>query len=407
VRCHAYQLPSDGYRAVEAQILEQLRDGDREQLVYLLTDHDLEVELLSGEWPVLFAAAEEFYQVVDMENGIARMAISPEELADFVALLRDKQRQDSWGPLAFGLAELADALPADCDLVGVAFVEESDDWQWEETVFEMLAIRPEVFALLEPHLRARLEAGHFRALGRLASDHCEGAIEFSPEQWRVLLRHAQERVPELLPVFEARIAEPSDYTSIREALMLISDPSFQPSLDAWLRVHASTAQYALLFRDANVERGIAADDADPDMDTIVTTTPLAPPPSTETSDVAREGESEEVDEDNGEDAGESEEVDEDNGEDAGESEEVDDGDGEDAGEGVDKEEDDGESEEKEEAEGEGEEVDDGDGEDAGEGVDKEEAEGESEEVDDGDGEDDGEGVDKEEAEDGSARAEEE
>jgi hypothetical protein len=303
VRCHAYQLPSDGYRAVEAQILEQLRDGDREQLVYLLTENDLEVELLSGEWPVLFAAAEEFYQVVDMENGIARMAISPEELADFVAFLRDEKRQAAWEPLAFGLAELADALPADCDLVGVAFVEESDDWQWEETVFEMLAIRPEVFELLEPHLRARLEAGHFRALGRLASDHCEGAIEFSPEQWRVLLKHARERVPELLPVFDARIAPPSDYTSIREALALISDPSFQPSLDAWLRVHASTAQYALLFRDANAERGVVPDEADPDMDTIVSTVPAALSSSKEESDVEREDDVEAAgaDEDEGDD----------------------------------------------------------------------------------------------------------
>jgi hypothetical protein len=275
VRCHAYQIPSETYRAVEAQILEQLRDGDREQLVYLLTEKDLEVELLSGEWPVLFAAAQDFYQVVDMDNGIARMAISPEELADFVTLLRDQKRQALWGPLAFGIAELADALPADCDLVGVVFVEESDDWQWEETVFEMLAIRPEVFDLLEPHLRARLEAGHFRALGRLASDHCEGAVEFSPQQWQVLLRHARDRVPELLPIFDACIADPSDYTSIREALALISDPSFQPSLDAWLRVHASTAQYALLFRDANAERGIVPEDVDPDMDTIVSA--VAPP----------------------------------------------------------------------------------------------------------------------------------
>jgi hypothetical protein len=174
----------------------------------------------------------------------------------------------------------------------VVFVEESDDWQWEETVFEMLAIRPEVFELLEPHLCTRLEAGHFRAVGRLASDHCEGAVEFSPEQWRVLLRHARERVPELLPVFDARIAAPADYTSIREALTLISDPSYQPSLDAWLRVHASSAQYALLFRDANAERGVVADDADPDMDTVVSMVPAALAPSEAALEAARDDDAE-------------------------------------------------------------------------------------------------------------------
>ena len=43
--------------------------------------------------------------------------------------------------------------------------------------------------------------------------------------------------------------------TIREAIALVADPAFQPSLDAWLRVHADSAQYALFFRDTQRERG--------------------------------------------------------------------------------------------------------------------------------------------------------
>jgi hypothetical protein len=168
--------------------------------------------------------------------------------------LSDPERQEHWRPIAFGLAELADALPVDSDLVGVVFLEESDDWLWAEPVYELVAMRPEVFALLEPHMRVLSNAGDHAALARLAEDHAEGCVEFSPEQWRVLLRHIRERAPELLAVIDARIAKPDDYTSIREALELVADPRFQPSLDAWLRVHASLAQYALYFRDASLER---------------------------------------------------------------------------------------------------------------------------------------------------------
>jgi hypothetical protein len=136
----------------------------------------------------------------------------------------------------------------------VVFIEESDDWMWAEPVNEIVAIRPEVFALLEPHFRKLLEHGDLRALARMASDHAEGSVEFSPEQWKVLMRHSRERVPELITVFESRLALPIDYTSVREALSLVADPRYQPSLDAWLRVHAASSQYAVYFRDASVER---------------------------------------------------------------------------------------------------------------------------------------------------------
>ena len=187
----------------------------------------------------------------------------------------------------------------------------------------------------------------------------------------MLLRHARERVPELLPVFDARIAGPSDYTSVREALALIADPSFQPSLDAWLRVHASTAQYALLFRDANVERGVVVDDADPDMNTVVTTSLVPAPRSKEASDTGDEHDDEGVD--GG--ADDDEAVDADEG--------VDDGEGVDADIGVD--------------DGEG--VDADIGVDDGEGV----ADDDDEGVADDEGEDEDE--DEDEVEGGSASAE--
>ena len=48
-------VPAESYRELEAQILEQLRDGDREQLRHLIGEFDLQVELLSGEWRILMS----------------------------------------------------------------------------------------------------------------------------------------------------------------------------------------------------------------------------------------------------------------------------------------------------------------------------------------------------------------
>ena len=247
-------LPSEIYAELEAQILEQLREGDLDQLRHLVSDHDLEVELLSGEWRLLMSELSDFYQVIDLRNRRARMAVSPDELEEFVEALRDPERQERWRPISFGLAELTDALPAGTNLVGLVFLEESDDWLWQEPAYELIAIRPDVFELLEPHLRAQMKAGDFRSMARLAEDHSEGAVEFSPEQWSVLMRHSAERVPELMGIYKTMLSTPTDYTHIREALSLVADPRYQPSLDAWLRVHAEAAQYALYFRDAALER---------------------------------------------------------------------------------------------------------------------------------------------------------
>jgi hypothetical protein len=254
VRCHAYQLPSDVYRELEAQLLEGLRNATLEQLNYLLGEHDLKIELLSGEWRVLFDATRELsYQVIDPKERRARMAVSPDELADFVQLLRDPVRQAEWAPISFGLAELSDALPAGSDLVGMVIVEEDDNWLWSESTHEIIAIRPEVYSLIEPHMRKLIEIGDYGALARLCGDHSEGAIEFSTDKWLKLGQAIVERAPELVAVVEATISPPAIYRSIRKSLSRVADPRTQPSLDAWLRVHAAGHQYALYFRDVRRE----------------------------------------------------------------------------------------------------------------------------------------------------------
>lgn len=258
MRCHAYQLPSEQYRELEAQILETLGNADRDQLSYLLGEHDLKIELLSGEWRVLFdQTQDEHYQVVslDPDDRRARMAISPDEIADFVAMMRDGQRQAQWQPISFGLAELVDALPVGLDLVGLVFVEEDDDWLWSESNHEIVAIRPEVYALIEPHMRALIDANDHPALARLAADHCEGAIEFANEKWFALGGAIATQVPELIPVVESTLSPPGLYNDIRASLATVADPRSQPSLDAWLRVHSEDHQYALYFRDIRKEAG--------------------------------------------------------------------------------------------------------------------------------------------------------
>ncbi|MFO7567499.1 MAG: hypothetical protein R6X02_32950 [Enhygromyxa sp.] len=254
MRAHAYQLPSELYRELEAQILEGLTGASLEQLAYLLADHDLKIELLSGEWRVLFEAAQDVsFQVVDVGERRARMTVSPDELAEFVELLRDPARRTEWAPISFGLAELVDALPAGVDLVGLVVVEEDDDWMWSESTHEIIAIRPEVFALIEPHMRRLVEVGDFAALARLCGDHCEGAIEFSNEKWFALGQAIVNQAPELVGVIEAMISPPGLYRTIRKSLSVVADPRTQPSLDAWLRVHSSGHNYGLYFRDVRRE----------------------------------------------------------------------------------------------------------------------------------------------------------
>ncbi|TPV92567.1 MAG: hypothetical protein B7733_25110 [Myxococcales bacterium FL481] len=256
MRCHAYQLPASAYRQLETQILEAVATADREQLLFLLADQREELQLLSGAWRVLFAAAEtEFYQYVNAERRRARMAVSPDEMSDFAALLNDPEFGATWAPVDFSLVELADSIPEDEEEadIGIVFVEESDNWLWTPPNYEIHAIAPDVYSLLEPHMRELIDEEDFHSLARLCADHCEAVVEFSPQRWKTLRQQVTEQVPELIPAISRVLTPPDDYTSMSEALRLIATPTLQPSLDAWLRVHGDGQQYALYFRDIGRE----------------------------------------------------------------------------------------------------------------------------------------------------------
>jgi hypothetical protein len=254
VRCIAYHLEEELYRDLEAQILELISDGDRQTLVYLLSEATVEVEMLAGEWPLLFAEAKEFYQRVDIDERIARMAVSPDGIEDFIDLIHEPRLSKLWKPISFGMSSLRHRFGAGEGDGGLVFVEESDDWMWIEHPYEVMALRPEVYELLKPQIERYRKARDFAALSRMVADHCEGAVEFSEGRWNKLISMADERVPELSAVIGDLLTTPADYYSIREAIALVADPADQPSLDAWLRVHADSAQYALFFRDTQRER---------------------------------------------------------------------------------------------------------------------------------------------------------
>lgn len=254
MRCHAYHLEEGLYRELEGQILEQLRHGERQALSYLLDEADAHVELLSGEWRVLFKAAEDFFQFVDHKERIARMAVSPDGIEDFLDLIHEPRLTKLWTPISFGLTSLRHRFHSGEGEGAMVFVEESDDWMWTENPYELMAVRADVYELLKPHIRALVIAKDYAALARLMGDHCEGSVEFSNARWEQLRTDAKAKVPELMTFMDGILTKPDDYVSIREALNVVADPAVQPSLDAWLRVHADHAQYALFFRDIVRER---------------------------------------------------------------------------------------------------------------------------------------------------------
>ena len=254
-------LPAEVYRDLEVQILDGL-EGDRARLAYLVEEHDVDVELLSGEWRLLFReTADSLHQVWKPDRGLARMAVPPEQVPRLVEVLRDPARVAAWEPVRFGLAELTDVVPDHPDLAGLVFVEETEDWLWQERAFEIFALRRQVFELVEPFIDDLLASRNFAALARLAGDHAEGGIEFTRERWKDLLDAAREKTPELLPVIEGLVARPSDYTLVREALALVAPAEAQPSLEAWLRVHADADDYAFVFRDLDREEEQLADES--------------------------------------------------------------------------------------------------------------------------------------------------
>ena len=256
MRSHAYLIRSERYYDLEDRLEQMLPGSPRDQLLALIDEEHVlkRIELTSGEWRLLFAINEPYAPVVSGRKRFARMMVAPDQLTGLVSGLWRNELKDRWGPIAFGLSTLTLALPLASGLVGVVIVEESEDWLYQAPVNEMSAISPEVFALLEPHYRELLEQEDYLGLARLATDHADSIVEFSPTRWLSLRQSCLDQDPALAEVFERRLTLPSEYERIIKGFDAVIDPEEQPSLDSWLRVHAPRGQYALYFRDIRVER---------------------------------------------------------------------------------------------------------------------------------------------------------
>lgn len=265
MRCLAYPLPAEIYGLFAASIEAALPTATRDELLDMAQGHAGAVELLSGEWRLAFADIspdmEGVTRAIDAAKGMARLAVRPASVAAFVEFLREPKRRDAIAPVAFASSELAEMLVEAGDTVALICVEEDRSWLRDEAMYEIVAMRPEVFELIAGDARKLVELGDLGALSRLCGDHAEAAIEFSPEQWQSLREQATAKAPELLEVFAQTLAEPVDYTTVREALALVSDAQAQPSLDAWVRVHADVAEYALFFRDGRGSSALVGLDA--------------------------------------------------------------------------------------------------------------------------------------------------
>ena len=120
-----------------------------------------------------------------------------------------------------------------------------------------MAISADVYALLSPFIHKLVDRGDFTMLARLAADHCESAIEFTADRWLGLREQSQARAPELVRMIDGHLIAPESYERALAAMKRMLDAHLQPSLDAWMRVHAERGRYALLFRDIRREAGAA------------------------------------------------------------------------------------------------------------------------------------------------------
>lgn len=255
MRSHAYLIRSERFYDLEERLQQMLPTTPREQVLSLIgEEHVLQkIELMSGEWRLLFAINRDYKPVVGRRR-FARMMVAPDQLTGLVSGLWKHELRDRWRAIAFGLSTLTLALPLASGLVGVVILEESEDWLYQAPVNEMSAISPEVFTLLEPHYRELLEQEDYLSLARLASDHADSIVEFSTTRWLSLRQSCLELDPGLAEVFERRLVGPEQYEQIIQGLGNVIDPEEQPSLDSWLRVHGPRKRCALYFRDIRVER---------------------------------------------------------------------------------------------------------------------------------------------------------
>ncbi len=257
MRVHAYLVRSERFLKVEDRVLERLSRASREELLELLGKGYVKLELMSGEWRSLFAKVGVYDPVVNGRLRMARMVVAPDRLAKLVNVLWKHEINDLWLPIAHGLTNLTYALPLASGLIGVVFLEESEDWLQAEPTYELIAIKPSVFGLLAPHFQRLIDDGDFTGLSRLASDHAESSVEFSAARWLNFKETCSVKAPELLNLVENHVATPEQYPVVVNGIRRMLDPHQQPSLDAWLRVHFGTKPQGLLFRDIRLERHAA------------------------------------------------------------------------------------------------------------------------------------------------------
>jgi hypothetical protein len=256
LRCHAYLIRSERYLEIEETLMAQLANASRQQILELVGKDHVRIELLSGEWRVLFTQArvmESYGPVASDSHRVARLMAAPDQLAPLVNTLWVHELHDRWRAITFGMQHLTYAMPLALGLIGAVFVEEPDAWVNAEPVYEMLAIDVEVFKLLAPFIQKLVDRGDYTMLARLVGDHCESSIEFTADRWLGLREQSQARAPELVRMIDGYLCPPELYGRAVAGMKKMLDAHAQPSLDAWLRVHADRGKYALVFRDIRRE----------------------------------------------------------------------------------------------------------------------------------------------------------
>lgn len=256
MRCHAYLIRSERYLEIEDVLLHHLANATRDQVLDLIGRDFRRVELLSGEWRVLFGQPRvtEAYRPT-ITDRVARMMAAPDQLAPLVNTLWQHEIRDKWKSITFGLTHLTCALPLASGLVGAIFVEDPEVRPTAEPNHEIVAIHPEVFGLIGQHIRKLAEQGDYAGVARLVADHCESSVEFSADRWYGLREQSLARAPALVRYIDSFMTPPEVYGDVLTAMRQMLDAHAQPSLDSWLRVHADRAKYALVFRDMRREQG--------------------------------------------------------------------------------------------------------------------------------------------------------
>lgn len=257
LRCHAYLVRSERYLEVEPNLLEGLGTAPRKHLLELFGNAYVKLELLSGEWRLLFEQSDAYQPLVNHQLRMARMAVAPDKLSTLVNTLWRHETHDIWKPIAHGLTNLTYALPLASGLIGVFFVEEEDEWLFYEPCYEMMAIRPDVYRLIEPFMRDLIARQDFTTLARLAADHANSAVEFTASSWIELREDSRKQAPEVVEYIDQMLISPDESKHAINGIKRMLNPQRQPSLDAWLRVHGDKDPQGLVFRDIRNERAAA------------------------------------------------------------------------------------------------------------------------------------------------------